>query len=456
MAKKRVVIIGSGFGGLFAAKKLRKAAVDITLISRTSHHLFQPLLYQVATGILSPGDIAPSTREILASQKNVAVLRGLVEDIDVENREVCWRAHNRQMRTPYDTLIVAAGATQSYFGNEDFSIFAPGLKTIDDALEIRARILGAFELAELTSDPQERAELLTFMVIGGGPTGVEVAGQICELATRTLRGEFRNFSPAEARVILVNRSEHPLRAFGENISRRTIAELKKLGVEVWTGQTVVNIDSRSVTLRSSTGEEQIVPCSCKVWSAGVQGAAIGKKLAAATGAELDRAGRVRVEPDLTLPGHPEIFVIGDLMAYPGVPGVAQGAIQSADFATQTILARLHHTEPPAQFNYRDKGSMAIIGKAQAVAKIGKVELHGFPAWAAWCALHLFTLTGFKSRFSTLARWAISFLSSGRSERSITNQQLAGRLALKTLGPHATGHLMEKAISLTPWKEDTPA
>ncbi|SPT75969.1 NADH dehydrogenase-like protein SAV0941 [Arcanobacterium haemolyticum] len=441
MSKHHVVVIGSGFGGLFATKALRKADVSVTMISRTSHHLFQPLLYQVATGILSPGEIAPTTREILSRQENASVLLGLVEDIDVDAKEVIWRYHNREMRTGYDSLIVAAGADQSYFGNDQFARFAPGLKNIDDALEIRARILGAFELAELEPDPQMRKDILTFVVVGAGPTGVEVAGQIRELASKTLRKEFRNFDPREARVILVDGADYPLPPFGESLGKRTRKALEKLGIEVMMGQMVIGMTDRTVTLRDREGNEQTINTICKVWSAGVQGSSLGKKLAERTGVELDRAGRVRVNDDLTIPGHPEIFVVGDMMSLDGVPGVAQGAIQPGRFAARAIIDRLAGKPSAPKFVYNDKGSMATIAKSKAVVKIGKLEFDGFVAWLAWCVLHILTLSGFKTRFSTLMRWAISYLSHRRSERSTTNQQLVGRLALKACGDHASGHLI---------------
>ena len=340
MSRHRIVIIGSGFAGLTAARRLKKVDADITILARTSHHLFQPLLYQVATGILSEGDIAPTTREILRRQKNVTVLQALVEEIDVEARVVKWRNHNKYEQTEYDTLIVAAGAGQSYFGNDHFAVFAPGMKTIDDALELRARIFGAFELAEIETDPALVGKLLTFVVVGAGPTGVEMAGQIRELASHTLKGEFRNIDPTKARVILVDGAEHPLPPFGEKLGHKTEEALAGLGVEMKMNAFVTDVDAEGVTLKYKSGEEERIESVCKVWAAGVSASPLGRALGEATGAEVDRAGRVTVNKDLTLPGHPEIFVLGDMMAFPGVPGVAQGAIQSARFAADTIAARL--------------------------------------------------------------------------------------------------------------------
>ncbi len=442
MTRHQIVIIGSGFAGLMAARKLKKANADITILARTSHHLFQPLLYQVATGILSEGEIAPTTREILRKQKNVTVKLALVEDIDPIAKVVHWRNHNRQETTAYDTLIVAAGAGQSYFGNDHFSVFAPGMKTIDDALELRARIFGAFELAELETDPQQIEKLLTFVVVGAGPTGVEMAGQIRELASHTLRGEFRNIDPAKARVILVDGAPGPLPVFGDKLSAVTAKELAKIGVEQRMNCIVTNVDAQTVTLRNKDGIEEVIPSVCKVWAAGVQASPLGAVLAEKTGVTLDRAGRVAVSPDLSIPGYPEIFVLGDMMAVPNVPGVAQGAIQSARFVAQLILARLENRQPKTKiFQYKDKGSMATISRCKAVVKINKLHLRGFSAWVAWCFLHLLYIVGFKSQIGTLFHWVVSFITNARSQRTTTNQQLVGRLALEELGEGSSGKLV---------------
>ena len=442
MPRHRIVIIGSGFAGLTAARRLKKVDADITILARTSHHLFQPLLYQVATGILSEGDIAPTTREILRRQKNVTVLQALVEEIDVEARVVKWRNHNKHEQTEYDTLIVAAGAGQSYFGNDHFAVFAPGMKTIDDALELRARIFGAFELAEIETDPALVGKLLTFVVVGAGPTGVEMAGQIRELASHTLKGEFRNVDPTKARVILVDGAEHPLPPFGEQLGHKTEETLAGLGVEMKMNAFVTDVDAEGVTLKYKSGEEERIESVCKVWAAGVSASPLGRALGEATGAEVDRAGRVTVNKDLTLPGHPEIFVLGDMMAFPGVPGVAQGAIQSARFAADTIAARLADRAPKAtEFSYFDKGSMATIARFKAVVKMGNTKMTGFTAWVAWCFLHLLYIVGFKSQVGTLVSWFFSFMSSARPQRTTTNQQLVGRLAMEQLGAGASGKLV---------------
>ena len=449
----RVVIIGSGFGGLFAAKALRDADVDVTLIAESPTHLFQPLLYQVATGILSEGQIAPATRSILRRQRNALVLQGLVTDVDVAGRVVTSRFHDKISRTPYDFLVVAAGAGQSYFGRDDFATFAPGMKTLDDALELRGRIFSAFELAELEEDPRVRERLLTFVVVGAGPTGVEMAGQIRELASTTLAGNFRFIDPGSARVLLVDGASQVLPAFGDKLGAITRRELTKLGVEVRLGVMVTDLDATGVELTGADGTVERIESVCKVWAAGVAGNPLGAHLAAQTGAEVDRAGRVKVGPDLSLPGHPEVFVIGDLMAVEGVPGVAQGAIQSARHAANLIAAEVGgsgtaeaggSSAPRAPFAYRDKGSMATISKYQAVVSVGRLRLWGFPAWVAWLVLHLLYITGFKQQLTTLLRWFITFIGSGRAERATTNQQLVGRLAMKRLGARTSGRLMRGA------------
>ena len=442
MARRRVVIIGSGFGGLFAAKALRGADVDITVISKTSHHLFQPLLYQVATGILSEGSIAPATREILRGQRHTKVLTGLVTAIDATARTVTHRFHDTETVTPYDDLVVAAGAGQSYFGNDDFAAFAPGMKSIDDALELRARVFWAFEAAEGELDPAERQKLLTFVVVGAGPTGVEMAGQIAELANVTLRGQFRTYDPSDARIILVDGASQVLPPFGPRLGRKTQRSLERSGVEVVLDGIVTNVDADSVTWRDKAGHETTVASAAKVWAAGVMGSELGAVLAEQTGVALDRSGRVIVDEHLAIPGHPEITVVGDLASVPGVPGVAQGAIQGARYVAKRIAdAAAGRPCDPAPFSYFDKGSMATISKFSAVVKMGRFELTGFIAWVAWLFLHLLYIAGFKSRVTTLLHWAISFLGTGRTERVTTNQQLVGRLALENLGQRVTGRLL---------------
>lgn len=430
--RHRVVVIGSGFGGLFGTKALRRSDVDITMVAKTTHHLFQPLLYQVATGILSEGEIAPPTREVLASQKNARVILGEVTDIDLENRTVTSHVLNRETVTPYDSLIVAAGAGQSYFGNDQFSEFAPGMKSIDDALELRGRIFGAFELAELADTEEEIERLLTFVVVGAGPTGVEMAGQIAELAHRTLEHDFRRINTREARVILIDAAPQVLPPFGEKLGRRTQAELEKLGVEVQLGAMVVDVDERGLEVQDKDGTRRRIDAVTKVWAAGVQASPLGRILAEQTGAHLDRAGRISVNPDLTLPGHPEVFVVGDMISLDNLPGVAQVAIQGAKYAAKEIDNRLRGKAPQEPFRYFDKGSMAIISRFRAVAMVGRLRLSGFIAWLMWLAVHLVYITGFKNRVTALLHWAVSFIGRGRSERTTTEQQIFARAALNRL------------------------
>ena len=321
----RVVVIGSGFGGLFGTQALRRREdVEITLIATTSHHLFQPLLYQVATGILSEGEIAPSTREVLARQKNARVVLGTVTRIDLDARTVTSEVLGREMVTPYDTLLVAAGAGQSWFGNDHFARHAPGMKSIDDALELRGRIFGAFELAELAQTPTEAERALTFVVVGAGPTGVEMAGQIAELAHRTLKNDFRRIDPTKARVILVDAVDTVLPSFGERLGGAAKRRLTDMGVDVRLGTMVTDVDATGITVKEPDGGSTRIEALTKVWAAGVQASPLARRLAEQSGAEVDRAGRVRVRPDLTLPGHPEVFVVGDMMALDDLPAAVGG------------------------------------------------------------------------------------------------------------------------------------
>ncbi len=434
--KHRVVIIGSGFGGLFSAKALSGKDVEVTLVSRTGHHLFQPLLYQVATGILSEGDIAPATRDILARDKNVRTILGDVIDIDLEARTVTSTSLSQETVTPYDSLIVAAGAGQSYFGNDHFARYAPGMKDIDNALELRGRIFGAFELAETSTDPEEIERLLTFVVVGAGPTGVEMAGQIAELANKTLTHEFRHIDPSDARVILVDGANQVLPTFGDRLGGKTRRSLEKRGVEVQLGAMVTHVDGTGLDVRDKDGTERHIEAVTKVWAAGVAASPLGKLLADQSGAEVDRAGRIHVEENLTLPGHPEVFVIGDMINLKGYPGVAQLAIQGGRYAAKEIVRRLEGKEPQPPFKYFDKGSMATISKYSAVASIGKVNFSGFIAWLAWLAVHLMAMVGFKNRISTLLNWIITFVGNNRSERATTVQQVFARRAMEDLGTDA--------------------
>ena len=432
--RHQVVIIGSGFGGLNAAKKLKRADVDIKLIARTTHHLFQPLLYQVATGIISEGEIAPATRVVLRRQRNVQVLLGDVTHIDLARKYVVSELLGHTYETRYDSLIVAAGAGQSYFGNDHFAEFAPGMKSIDDALELRGRILSAFEQAERSRDPERRKKLLTFTVVGAGPTGVEMAGQIAELSEYTLKGAFRRIDPTRARVILLDAAPAVLPPMGEKLGKRAAARLEKMGVEIQLGAMVTDVDRDGITVKDSDGTIRRIESACKVWSAGVSASPLGRDLAEQSAVEIDRAGRVKVLPDLTIPGHPNVFVVGDMAAVEGVPGVAQGAIQGAKYAAGTIKAELAGANPAERepFQYFDKGSMATVSKFSAVAKIGPVEFSGFIAWLAWLVLHLVYLIGFKSQVATLLSWMVTFLSNRRGQLTITEQQAFARTRLEQL------------------------
>ena len=436
-ARHRVVIIGSGFGGLFSARKLAKADVDVTLISRTGHHLFQPLLYQVTTGILSQGEIAPATREVLRKQRNVRVLLGDVRDIDLTGRTVTSFELGRATATPYDSLIVAAGSGQSYFGNDHFANYAPGMKSIDDALEIRGKIFGAFEMAELSPDPAEIDRYLTFVVVGAGPTGVEMAGQIAELAHRTLTKEFRTIDPRRANIVLLDGAPGVLGAFGDHLGDKAMRRLAKMGVIVQLNSKVVNVDGSGLEVERADGSRYRIESSCMIWAAGVQASPLAKTLAGQSGAELDRAGRIAVNDDLTLPGHPEVFVVGDMISLNNLPGVAQVAIQGGRHAAKTIMARLatgrFSDTPQRPFKYFDKGSMATISRFSAVVSVGKLRFSGFIGWMMWLVLHLVYIIGFKNRVTTLLHWFVSFIGRGRSERTVTEQQVVARHAINAVG-----------------------
>ncbi|WP_199512399.1 NAD(P)/FAD-dependent oxidoreductase [Nucisporomicrobium flavum] len=430
--RHRVVIVGAGFGGLFATKALRRADVDITLINGTAYHLFQPLLYQVATGILSEGEIAPPIREILKRQRNVDVRLGWVTDVDVDAKVLSVEAPGIEYEVGYDTLIVSAGASQSYFGKDEFADHAPGMKSIDDALELRARIFGAFELADLQTDPAEIERWMTFVVVGAGPTGVEMAGQIAELAHRTLPGQYRHIDPRKARIILVDAVDAVLKTFGDRLSTRALRQLHLLGVEVELETMVVGVDATGIEVDTKRGHQRIESMT-KMWAAGVAAPALSRRLAEVTGAPTDRAGRIKVEPDCTVPGHPEIFAIGDMMALDDLPGVAQVAIQSGRHAAGQIKRRLAGKQTGQKFSYFDKGSMATISRFSAVASIGKLHLSGFLGWLIWLAVHLLYLVGFKNRVTAVLHWAVSFLGRGRSERVATFQQAYARAAVRAYG-----------------------
>jgi NADH dehydrogenase len=436
-AKHHVVIIGSGFGGMFAAQQLKKADVQVTLISETTQHLFQPLLYQVATGILSVGEIAVPTRVILRKQKNTQVLLGKVVDIDVRNRAVTSTQFGKSTTVSYDSLIVAAGSEQSYFGHDEFAQYAPGMKTIDNALELRSKILSAFERAELSSDPEEQQRLLTFVVIGAGPTGVEMVGQIAELARKTLPGTFRGVDPTMARVVLVDAAPRVLPPMGEKLGAKAAARLEEMGVEVLLNTMVTDVDENGLVVKEKDDDERRIAATCMIWAAGVSASPLGKILADQTGTEVDRAGRVKVNPDLTVKGHPEIFVVGDMMALDNVPGIAPAAIQSGTYAGKVIRKEVEAADKgealPARkpFKYFDKGSIAVVSKYNAVGKVmwGKIPVSGALGWFMWLGVHLFYLVGFKNRYTTLTSWLVTFLSDSRSQLSMTEQWMRARTAI---------------------------
>jgi NADH:ubiquinone reductase (H+-translocating) len=433
LKRHHVVIVGSGFGGLFAAKRLKRANVDVTLISKTTYHLFQPLLYQVATGILSEGEIAPATREVLARNRNVKVLVGDVTGIDLSAHTVTSEVVGYTTVTHYDSLIVAAGASTGYFGHDEFATFAPGLKSIDDALELRGRILGAFELAELEQDETLRSEWLTFAVVGAGPTGVEMAGQISELAHRALPKQFRDIDTRTARIVLVDALGMVLGTFGTKLSAGAVTQLQKLGVDVWLEEKVVMANERGLTVEDTSGKQTHIPARTIVWAAGVVGSPLANSLAAQSGAEMDRGNRVKVQPDCSLPGHPEVFVIGDMMSLNDYPGVAQVAMQQGKYVADQIKRSVLGKAPQQPFHYFDKGSMATISRFRAVASIGKLRFGGLLAWLLWLVIHVMYLVGFKNRFTTVLHWAISFLGRGRSQRTTTGQQIFGRNAVQQIG-----------------------
>jgi NADH:ubiquinone reductase (H+-translocating) len=426
--RHRVVIVGGGFGGLPATRLLGGEDVDVTLIDRRNHHLFQPLLYQTATGLLSPGQIAPALRHIVRKSKNVRVQLAEVTGFDLESKVVHASIIGHQpVEYPYDSLIVAAGVKQSYFGNDQFALYAPGMKTLDDALELRRRILGAFEVAEMIADPTEKEHWLTIVVVGAGPTGVELAGQIRELATRSLRREFRTFDASSIRVILVDGGAEPLATFGDKLSVKTATTLEHLGVEMRMEARVVGVDGSGVDVQGKEATSRI-EARTTIWAAGVQASPLAGLLAEACGAEVDRAGRISVLPDLTLPGHPEVFAVGDMVSLNNLPGVAEVAMQGGLHSANTVLRRLKgkDTKP---FTYRDLGSVATIGRFRAVVSVKGIRLSGFPGWVVWMFVHLAFLNGFGHRASTMIRWLRAMVGRARPERVFSVGHTGGDLSL---------------------------
>jgi NADH dehydrogenase len=429
--RHRVVVVGGGFGGMRVVRGLRRAQVDVTVIDRQNYSLFQPLVYQVATGALSDAEVAPPLRWVFRHQPNVRVVLAEATGFDLDARRVTLGqlANGAPAEAvPYDTLVVAGGSEYSYFGHPEWEAHAPQLKSLDGALDIRTRVLGAFEAAEVEEDPARRAAWLTFVVVGGGPTGVEMAGQIAELGRDTLKRDFRSADTRAARVLLVEAADRLLGAFPESLSASAERALVKLGVTPLVGHTVVDVTAADVAIRDTGGEVDRIPARTAVWAAGVTAAPVAAMLAKAAGVEVDRAGRIPVGGDLTVAGHPEVLALGDMVtvhdrggeALP-LPGLAPVAIQEGHYAAKLIAARTRGRSR-GDFHYRDKGNMATIGRSKAVADIKGVHVSGFPAWALWLGVHLAYLIGFQNRLLVLLRWSISFFTHGRGARRIENWQ----------------------------------
>ncbi|MFJ9541314.1 NAD(P)/FAD-dependent oxidoreductase [Streptomyces sp. NPDC101225] len=418
---RRVVILGGGFAGLFAARALRQSPVAVTVVDRRAHHLFQPLLYQCASGILSEGQIAQPLRGVLRRHHNVKCVLAEATDVDAGARLVhARRPGGAMVQLPYDDLIVAVGMRQSYFGHDEFAAHAPGMKTLDDALDIRRRIYRAFEMAETAANDRERQQWLTFALVGGGPTGVELAGQIREIAGHTLDREFHRIESAKARVLLFEGSGAVLGAFGPKLAHRAARSLRHLGVELHLGRRVTGIDAHGLTVRDHDGRTTRFDARTVLWTAGVEAPPIAAALARATGAEQDRAGRILVEPDLTVPGHPEIRVTGDVMSLNRLPGLAEVAMQSGAYAGRSLRHAVEgRTKQQKPFTYLDIGSAAYIARGRAVVKAGPLHLSGFTGWLAWLFIHLAFLTGFRSRLGAVLGWSVAFATGSRRERAFT-------------------------------------
>ncbi|HEY9761019.1 MAG TPA: NAD(P)/FAD-dependent oxidoreductase [Trichocoleus sp.] len=419
----RVVIVGGGFGGLYAAQQLGKTNAEVTLIDRRNYHLFQPLLYQVATGRLSPADIASPLRSVLRRQKNTKVLLGYVVDIDPEQQQVHLKDGNV---VPYDSLIVATGVSHSYFGNDHWEKIAPGMKSVEDALEVRRRIFFAFEAAEKETDPEKRAALLTFVIVGGGPTGVELAGALAELAHRTLVSDFRNIDTRETRVILVEGMDRVLPPFPPDLSAAAEDSLKELGVEVQTKTLVTKIEGDQVVVKRGDQEETL-RARTVLWAAGVRASKMGELLAKKTGAQLDRAGRVIVSSDLSVPDYPNVFVVGDLAHLANdegrpLPGIAPVAMQEGQFVAKLIQARLKERPLPT-FQYKDNGNLAVIGRNAAVVNMGNMKLSGFPAWVLWLFVHIYFLIEFDNKLIVMTQWAWNYITHHQGARLITGRDV---------------------------------
>jgi NADH dehydrogenase len=423
-ARHRVVIIGGGFAGLFAARRLKRSDVSVTLIDRSQHHVFQPLLYQCATGIMSEGKIATPLRDLLRKYRNVDCVMAEVIDVDVAARRViALRPGGDRIEFGYDDLVVAGGVRQSYFGHDEFARWAPGMKTVSDALAIRRRIYGAFEMASTATGPEERRKWLTFALVGAGPTGVELAGQIREVATKTLHAEFRDIRPEEARVLLFDGGSAPLASFGPKLSGMADKALQTLGVEQHMGAVVTHVDQGWVLVRDQAGEQTRHDAGTVLWTAGVAAPPVAEALAKATGATRDRAGRIEVRDNLTIPEHPEISVLGDMMSLNKLPGVAEVAMQSGLYAGNRIRRRAAGDLAEKPFKYRDLGSAAYISRGRAVVSAGPLQLGGFAGWLIWLFIHIAFLTGYRNRVGALFTWWFAFTRDIRRERAFTTQDI---------------------------------
>jgi NADH:ubiquinone reductase (H+-translocating) len=427
--KHRVLILGGGFGGLYAAQELKHAPVNVTLLDRRNFHLFQPLLYQVATGSLSPGEIAAPLRSVLSKQKNTRVLLGEAVDIDPSRKQVFLKDGSA---VEYDWLIVATGSQSAYFGHDDWREWAPSLKSVEEATMIRHKILLAFEAAERTQDPEERKAWLTFVIVGAGATGVELGGALGEIANQTLKNDFRSIRPQDARILVVDTATRVLSSYPEDLSRKAEKSLLKLGVRVRGGVMVTEIDAEGVTLKTKSGSER-VPTRTVIWAAGVTPSEFGRQLVKRTEAETDKGGRIKVKPDLTIPNYPDIFVVGDLAfsTKPDgkpLPGVAQVAMQGGAYAAKTITKRVQGKQQDKPFHYFDKGDIAVIGRAAAVANVFGVHLSGLIAWLVWLFIHLMYLVRFQSRIVVFVQWGFEYLTFSRGARLITGHTASDMLA----------------------------
>jgi NADH:ubiquinone reductase (H+-translocating) len=420
----RVVIVGGGFGGLFAARALRNGPYSVTLVDRSPQHVFQPLLYQCATGILSEGQITAPLRRVLQGHRNLRCVTAEAVDVDPAGRTLtCLRPGGERMSIPYDHLIVAAGVSQAYFGHDEFAQYAPGMKSISDALTIRRRVFGAFEMAETATDPAQRQAWLTFALVGAGPTGVELAGQIRELATKTLANEYRQAKPEDARVLLFDGGTAPLAMFGAKLSGTVTRTLRELGVELHMGSIVTKVDADGLVARDHDGNETRYDARTVLWTAGVEAPPFAAALAAATGAEQDRAGRIVVQDDFTIPGHPEISVIGDMMTLRKLPGVAEVAMQSGLYAGRRVRHELTGEGEIKPFRYIDLGGAAYIARGKAIVSAGRLQLSGFPGWVVWLFIHIAFLTGYRNRAGAILTWWVAFTRDVRRERAYTTREV---------------------------------